>query len=284
MQDEILKDILTEIKSLRKLLEGAFGVQADSIQQLGVVDNPAAKVRLSISKNDGVMLEEEKNGQWGNSGIKNICGRLASLTTRISTEGEYKGTLYGYLEIHADQTYSIRFNTAKTFGRLLISSILFANYEQLAGVMTLSVSAGTRKKTVRIPNLLDSFGFRVEGAQIPEDDWVQNRESYIEQAATKIKAARSNTPSLSSRNNIQAIAPSNTIDIPHQELTEEEHLQKQVIAKAKEFWGEKEFKTKGAEYSARHFGGKKTGDMTIADLQKYLQGLEGLIQAKKEAV
>lgn len=274
--EELLKEIRDELRQLRKLHENAFGIQTNSIQELGVVDKPVAIKRLSISKNDDVMFEEEvSEGRWANSQIRNICGRLAGLTTRLTEEGSrYGQVLYGYLEINADVVYSIRFNTEKNFPRLLVSAILAASYEQLAGVMTLSVEPGTEWKSTRFPNLTDSFGFQVKADPISKADWTQNRESYLEQAALKIKAARSNAPMLGKGNNIQAIAPAQIFDTPPSEQSD---LVQKVIAEARAFWGE-DFKDRIRAHSATHFGGLFLKDMTIAQLQQYLKDLKVMQQ------
>ena len=276
--EELLREIRDELRSLRKLHENAFGINTSSIQELGVVDKPVAVKRLSISKNDDVMFEEETSeGKWINSQIKNICGRLAGLSTRLTEEGSrYGQVLYGYLEINADVVYSIRFNTDKNFPRLLVSAILAASHEQLAGVMTLSVEAGTDWKSTRFPNLTDSFNFKIKADPIPKDDWAQNRESYLEQAAAKIKAARSNAPMLGMGNNIQAIAPSPTTEPP------EAILRKEIAVQAKSLWGDN-YAEKAREHSATHFNGLSTKQMTVTQLEQYLDDLEGIKKQKQEA-
>lgn len=271
---EILEQILGELKSLRKLHENVFGIQSESIQQLGVVDRPVATKRLSISKNDGVMLEEESEGRWSNSPIESICGRISGLGTRLTEDGEFGSALYGYLEIKADTLYSIRFNSERNFGRFLIALILASNYEQLAGVMTLSVTAGTKRKTARFPNLIDSLGFKIEAEPIPKEDWMQNRESYLAQAAARIKAARSNAPMLGMGGNIPAIAPSQPLDNPPQQ---ESVLVNQVIAQAKLVWGDN-FRDKGREHAVTHFDGLPLIKMTATQLQQYLEDLEEIKQ------
>lgn len=274
--EELLSQILAELKSTRKLLEAGFGVQADSIQQLGVVDSPLAVKRMSISKNDGVMLEEENEGRWSNSPVESLCGRIVKLSTRLNEGGDYGEQLYGYIEIKGDILYSIRFNSEKNFGRFLIAQILASSYEQLAGVMTLSISAGTKRKTARFPNLVDSYGFKIEAEQIQQDDWEQNKESYLEQAALRIKGARSNAPMLGMGNNIQAIAPSPTTEPP------EAILRKEIAVQAKLLWGDN-YAEKAREHSATHFGGLSTKQMSVTQLEQYLDDLEGIKKQKQEA-
>ena len=274
--EELLSQILAELKSTRKLLEAGFGVQADSIQQLGVVDSPLAVKRMSISKNDGVMLEEENEGRWSNSPVESLCGRIVKLSTRLNEGGDYGEQLYGYIEIKGDILYSIRFNSEKNFGRFLIAQILASSYEQLAGVMTLSISAGTKRKTARFPNLVDSYGFKIEAEQIQQDDWEQNKESYLEQAALRIKGARSNAPMLGMGNNIQAIAPSPTTEPP------EAILRKEIAVQAKSLWGDN-YAEKAREHSATHFNGLSTKQMTVTQLEQYLDDLEGIKKQKQEA-
>lgn len=268
-----MREILAELKSVRKLLENGFGVEAGAIQQLGVVDNPLAVKRMSISQNNGVMLEEENEGRWSNSPIESICGRIVKLSTRLAEEGEFGPALYGYIEIKADILYSIRFNSERNFGRFLIAQILTASYEQLSGVMTLSITAGTKRKTARFPNLIDSFGFKIEVDPIEKDDWMRNRESYLEQAAARIKAARSsNIPVFGVSSHIAAIAPAQISDTPPSEQSD---LVQKVIAEAKAFWGD-DFKDKVRAHSATHFGGLFLKDMTIAQLQQYLKDLKAM--------
>jgi hypothetical protein len=244
-----------------------------------VVDKATSVRRLSISKNDDVMFEEEvSEGKWANSQIRNICGRLAGLTTRLTEEGSKFGqVLYGYLEINADVVYSIRFNTEKNFARLLVSAILVSTYEQIAGIMTLSVEPGTDWKSTRFPNLVDSFGFKIKAEPITKDDWARNRASYLEQAAAKIRAARSNTPSLGMGNRNGAIAPSiNTFEVEaHQEPSPEEILQRKVRVKAKAVWGD-QIKSKALEYSEKNLGGLKLDQLTIGQLEQYLEDLDAI--------
>lgn len=277
--EELLREIRDELRSLRKLHENAFGIKTESIQELGVVDKPVTVKRLSISKDNNVMFEEEiSEGRWDRSQVENICGRFAGLTTRLTKEGgEHGQVLYGYLEINADIVYSIRFNTEKNFPRLLISIILAASYEQLAGIVTLSVTAGTKYKSTRFPDLLDSFGFKIKSEPpISKEDWAQNRESYLGQAAAKIKAARSNAPMLGMGNNIQAIAPSLTSEPP------EVALRKEIAVQAKSLWGDN-YAEKAREHSATHFGGLSTKQMSVTQLEQYLGDIEDLKRQKQKA-
>lgn len=276
--EEILKEILSEMKATRKLLENAFGVQAGSVQQLGVIDSPVGTKKFSISQKDGVMLEQENDdGSWGNSSVRHICGYFSGLERWDHT---YKGkpVVYLSLTINAEVPYNIRTNIENVFSRMLISIILGMSNAQLASVLTLTVMAGSTVKTVRMPEITDSVGSKVMMPAIKDRDWDKNAISYVDQAIAKIKAIQLGGQALNSAGKaFAAIAPSlNTLDaeVVH-EPTQEDVLRSQIKTEAKAVWGDA-VKTKVVEYSEKNLGGKKLDQLEIAQLQQYLKDLKNI--------
>lgn len=278
MENELLREILTELQATRKLLENAFGVRAESIQQLGVVDRPIGEKKFSISQSTDVMLEQENpDGSWSKSSVKHICGFLSGLEW---WNHEYDGKPIVYLTttINADVPHSIRSNVENTFSRMLISMILGMTNDQLANPITLTVEAGTTKKTVRMPRITDSLGAKLMITAIKDDDWDRNAISYVDQAIAKIKSVQVGGQLLGGVNRVlTAIAPAQTPSTPP---SQQSILVQEVIAKAKALWGDS-FKDKIREHSATHFEGAFLKDMTAAQLQKYLEDLEEIKYQQK---
>jgi hypothetical protein len=265
------------MKATRKLLEGTFGVQASSIQQLGVVEAPAGTKKFSISQNDDVMLEQENpDGSWTNSLVKHICGCLSGLDR---WDHQYKGKPIVYLSvtISADVPHNIRSNINNVFSRMLVSLILEMTGDQLANVLTLTVVAGSDTKTVRMPEITDPFGIKLRLPAIKKDDWDKNAISYVDQAIAKIRAIQIGGQALSGASKVlAAIAPSPTPEPP------EVALRKEIAVQAKSLWGD-DYAEKAREHSATHFGGLSTKQMSVTQLEQYLDDLEGIKKQKQEA-
>jgi hypothetical protein len=273
--EDLLREILAEMKSTRKLLEGAFGVQASSIQQLGVVEAPAGTKKFSISQNDDVMLEQENpDGSWSNSSVKHICGYLSGLDR---WNHEYKGKPIVYLSatISADVPHNIRSNVNNVFSRMLVSLILEMTGEQLANVLTLTVVAGSDTKTVRMPEITDSFGLKLRLPAIKKDDWDKNAISYVDRAIAKIKAVQLGGQALGGASKALALIASS----PNPE-SPERTLRDEVVAQAKSIWGEN-YKDEAKAHSATHFGGLSLKEMSIEQLNQYLDDLEKIKKEQK---
>ena len=273
--DETLQKLLVEAIAIRKLLENAFGVQAGSVQQLGAIDSPVGTKKFSISQRDGVMLEQENDdGSWGNSSVRHICGYLSGLE-RWDHAYNGKPIVYLSLTLNAEVPYNIRSNIENVFSRMLVSIILGTSNAQLANVLTLTVVAGSKTKTVRMPEITDSFGSKIMMPAIKDDDWDRNAISYVDQAIAKIKGVQAASQVLGSASKVLSLlAPSSYIDTEVSPSPDPKKvLVQQVVAEAKAVWGEDTFKTKGAEYSAEHFGGLKVNEMAIAQLEQYLVNL-----------